>query len=70
MIDQIVDPKREFIKIRLYRQHCRQTEDGVFIKDLQVLDHPTSQILLVDNSVCSFGQNLANGIPITPFQSD
>ena len=45
--------------------------DGIYIKDLTVIkSHPLEQILLVDNSVHSFGLQLANGIPIVPFYDD
>ena len=31
-----IDPDREFISHRLYRQHCVQTEFG-YIKDLRII---------------------------------
>lgn len=71
MIDQVLDPTGELIKFRLYRQHCVQTSDGIYIKDLSIVkSHPLTHIMLVDNSVCSFGLQLANGIPIVPFYHD
>jgi len=52
----------------MYREHCIQTTDGIYIKDLTVIkSHSLEQMLLVDNSVHSFGLQLANGIPIVPF---
>ena len=55
----------------MYREHCVQTSDGIYIKDLSVIkSHSLNQILLVDNSVHSFGLQLANGIPIVPFFDD
>lgn len=48
-----------------------QTTDGIYIKDLSVItSHDPSQMLLVDNSVHSFGLHLDNGIPIMPFYAD
>jgi len=47
-----------------------KTVDGLYIKDLRVLDYPLDRVLIVDNSVSSFGLQLDNGIPITPFYSD
>lgn len=37
IIDQVLDPKNELIKFRLYRHHCQQTSDRIFIKDLSVI---------------------------------
>lgn len=71
IIDQILDPLGCLVKFRMYREHCVQTMDGIYIKDLTVIkSHSLDQILLVDNSVHSFGLQLANGIPIVPFYDD
>lgn len=70
IIEQIIDPFQELISVRLYRHHCFRTEDGIYIKDLRILDHPLNQTLLIDNSVHSFGFQIPNGIPIIPFFSD
>lgn len=70
IIEQIIDPFQELISVRLYRQHCFKTEDGIFIKDLRILSHPLNQTLLIDNNVHSFGFQIPNGIPIIPFFSD
>ena len=35
-----------------------------------ITSHDPSQMLLVDNSVHSFGLHLDNGIPIMPFYAD
>jgi len=66
----VLDPEKKLIKFRLYRQHCLKTVDGLYIKDLRVLDYPLTKVLIVDNSVSSFGLQLDNGIPITPFYAD
>ena len=71
VIDQVLDPAGDLIKFRLYRQHCAQTSDGIYIKDLSIIkSHCLKDILLIDNSVCSFGLQLSNGIPIVPFYYD
>lgn len=71
IIDQVVDPKKELIKFRLYRQNCLKTCDGVFIKDLTVIENiPLKRTLIVDNTVHSFGFQLDNGIPLVPFYDD
>ena len=71
MIDQVVDPHGTLFKFRLYRQHCICTQDGIYIKDLSsIKSHSLDHVLLVDNSVCSFGLQLDNGVPIVPFYHD
>ena len=67
----MVDPHGTLVKFRLYRQHCICTQDGIYIKDLSFIkSHALADMLLVDNSVCSFGLQLDNGIPIVPFYHD
>ncbi|KRX08603.1 HAD-like domain [Pseudocohnilembus persalinus] len=51
-----LDPQKQYISHRLYREHCVQTEEGVYVKDLRI-----------DNASYSFGFQLDNGIPIIPF---
>lgn len=51
----MLDPTGDLIRFRLYRQHCMETDDGIYIKDLRVLGCPLDRVLIVDNSVCSFG---------------
>jgi CTD small phosphatase-like protein 2 len=33
-----LDPNKEFISHRLYRESCVQTEQGIYVKDLRVVD--------------------------------
>jgi hypothetical protein len=55
----------------LYREHCIKTEDNVYIKDLRVFkNRDLKDMIIVDNAVYSFGAQLSNGIPITPFKDD
>lgn len=50
-----LDPERQIIKHRLYRQHCVNPVYGVYVKDLRIVaDRPLEDIILVDNSVISF----------------
>jgi len=52
----ILDPNKEFISLRLYREHCTETPDGVFIKDLRIFKGvEIKDILIVDNAAYSFG---------------
>ena len=66
-----LDPKRELIHYRLYRDSCFQTEDGVYIKDLRIIKNRSlKDMVIVDNAVYSFGFQLDNGIPIIPFYNN
>jgi hypothetical protein len=68
MIDKI-DKDRKYIDHRLYRDSCVFT-DGLYIKDLRVLNRDIRKIVIIDNAVISFGFQLENGIPILPFYDD
>mmetsp|Transcript_47529 Transcript_47529/g.34806 ORF Transcript_47529/g.34806 Transcript_47529/m.34806 type:complete len:240 (-) Transcript_47529:37-756(-) len=60
-----IDEERNIIKHRLYRQHCVKIEDGIYVKDLRIIqDRPLSDIIIVDNSIISFAFNIDNGVPI------
>jgi len=66
-----LDPNHEHIEHRLYRQHCFQTEEGYYVKDLRIFEgRDLKDIVIVDNSVYSFAFQIDNGIPIIPFYHD
>lgn len=66
-----LDPNRDLIQYRLYRESCIQTKEGVYIKDLRIIKNRQMQnVCIVDNAVYSFGFQLDNGIPIIPFYDD
>ena len=66
-----IDPKRELIQYRMYRDQWIETPQGIFIKDLRVIaNRKLKDVLLVDNASYSFGYQLDNGIPIIPFYND
>mmetsp|Transcript_42317 Transcript_42317/g.57557 ORF Transcript_42317/g.57557 Transcript_42317/m.57557 type:complete len:125 (-) Transcript_42317:325-699(-) len=70
VIDHI-DPERKYIQHRLYRDSCVKTQDNVYVKDLRIFRNiDLKDIVIVDNAVYSFGAQLDNGIPITPFSED
>ena len=65
-----IDPDKELIQYRLYRDHCVETEYG-YIKDLRIIaNRDLKDLVLVDNSVLSFSFQIENGIPILPFYVD
>jgi CTD small phosphatase-like protein 2 len=67
-----LDPKRELIHYRLYRNNCVKIniEEGktAYVKDLRLFrDIDLKDIVIIDNSVLSFAFQLNNGIPIFPY---
>jgi CTD small phosphatase-like protein 2 len=62
-----LDPNKEFIHHRLYRDHCYATPEGMHVKDLRVIDRELCDMVLVDNAAYSYIHQLDNGIPILPF---
>jgi CTD small phosphatase-like protein 2 len=62
-----LDPNREFVQHRLYRQHCVYIEEGYYIKDLRLLGRDLSKVVLVDNAAYSYSFQINNGIPILPY---
>lgn len=66
-----IDPQRELIHRRLYRDSWYETQEGIYIKDLRIFaNRKLSDLIIVDNAVYSFGFQLNNGIPIIPFYDD
>lgn len=62
-----LDPHGEYIQHRLYREHCYATAEGMYVKDLRVLNRNLSDMVLVDNAAYSYAFQLDNGIPIIPY---
>lgn len=63
----LLDPDRKYISHRLFREHCFKTKQGVYIKDLRILNRCLEKVVLVDNAMYSFALQLTNGVPIIPF---
>jgi CTD small phosphatase-like protein 2 len=65
-----LDPDRQLIHHRLYRNNCIQI-DGIFIKDLRIfVDRNLKDLVIVDNATYSFAFQLTNGIPIISWYND
>ena len=65
-----IDPNKNYIKFRLYRENCIQF-NNISIKDLRILKGiDLKNVILVDNSMYSFANQLNNGILINSFYCD
>lgn len=62
-----LDPENKYIQHRLFREHCYQTPEGMYCKDLRVIDRNMDSMVLVDNAAYSYAAQLDNGIPILPY---
>ena len=63
-----LDPQKQYIQHRLFRDSCTYTNEGVYVKDLRVFaNRDLKDVILVDNAAYSFGFQIENGIPIIPF---
>ena len=70
VIDHL-DPNKNLIKFRLYRNNCINVNDRIYVKDLRILKGvDLKDILLIDNSMYSFAAQLTNGILINSFYND
>ena len=66
-----IDPNGEYIQHRFYRESCVKEAGGIYVKDLRIFKNVSlKDMLLVDNAVYSFGEQIDNGIPIKSFMED
>ena len=66
-----LDPNRSLISYVLDRNHCLQTKNGFYIKDLRIISNrELKNVIMIDNLVHSFGLQLDNGIPILEWTGD
>lgn len=62
-----LDPDNEYFKLRVYRESCLSLSN-FFIKDLNIfLTFGAKDMILVDNCIFSFANNLRNGILVSSF---
>jgi len=66
----LLDPENKYISHRLFREHCFKTKQGVYVKDLRILNRRLERVVLVDNAMYSFVLQLNNGVPIIPFNDN
>lgn len=67
MVLDHLDPNNEYIQHRLYREHCYATPEGMYVKDLRVINRNLADMVLIDNAAYSYAFQLDNGIPIIPY---
>ena len=66
-----LDPNKNLIKFRLYRNNCINVNDKIFVKDLRIIKGiDIKDIILLDNSIYSFSAQINNGILVNSFFND
>lgn len=63
----ILDPDKQWVSHRLFREHCFQSKQGVYVKDLRVINRKMKDMIIVDNALYSYGLQIDNGVPIIPY---
>ena len=66
----LLDPDGDLIAHRIFREHCFKTKQGVYLKDLRLLNRRLDKTIIVDNAPYSFVLQLHNGVPIIPFTNN
>jgi len=61
---------RETIDFRLFREHCVQTRNMCYVKDLSKLGRDVKDCIIIDNSSQSYDSHPKNAIPIPSWFSD
>jgi CTD small phosphatase-like protein 2 len=66
-----LDPAKNLIKFRLYRNNCINVNDKIFVKNLNIIKGvDIKDIILLDNSIYSFSAQIKNGILVNSFFND
>ena len=69
IIDQI-DPNKQYINYILSREYCLEV-DRNYVKDLRILkNRKIENMIIIDNWVHSFANQIDNGIPILEWEGD
>ena len=73
----VLDPNKEFIHHRLYRESCQECQTNsdiqdakVYVKDLRVLGRDLSKVVLLDNSLFCLAFQPDSGIVVNPYKGD
>lgn len=67
----MLDPENKFFKHRFYRNNCICVKNRVYIKDLRIFaNRKPENIIMVDNSMYSFTNQISNGVLINSFYND
>lgn len=67
----MLDPENKIFKQRFYRNNCICVKNRVFIKDLRIFaNRKPENIIIVDNSLYSFTNQISNGVLINSFYND
>ena len=70
VILDFLDPDNKTFAKRLYRDSCINVENKIYIKDLRILNRKIEEMIIVDNSLYAFSNQLSNGILINSFYDD
>lgn len=71
VIIDYLDPEGDLVQHRLYRDSCILHPEKVYMKDLRIFSNRNlDKIVLVDNAVYSFMNQLNNGIPIVSYRNN
>ena len=62
----LIDPSNEIFSFKLYRESCIKVGKA-YIKDLRIINREMSSLIIVDNSLYSFANQLSNGVLISSF---
>ena len=69
-IIDLIDPKRENIKYRLYRSHSINKDNDIYLKDLSLLGRDLSKIIIIDDLKKNYKLQEDNGLPITSWMGN
>jgi len=68
---ELIDPYNDIFSFRLYRNSCINFKSIFCIKPISLIENRTlDDIIIVDNNIMSFCDNLSNGYLIPSFYSD
>lgn len=69
-IVKIVDESQQYIKQVCTNHDCTKTMSGHYVKDISIFNRDPKDVVIIDNSLVSFANNIENGIWIKPFYGE